>query len=75
MLSESEMEKTARAAFDAEIATKLGPKAQPSDFIDDRDSDTPHHEVYLDSSAGEEEQKMPEADDYDVDSFDKYLGV
>ena len=52
---ESEMEKTARAAFDAGIAAKLGPKAQPSDFIDDRDSDTPHHEVYLDSSAGEEQ--------------------
>ena len=71
---ESEMEKTARAAFDAEIAAKLEPKAQPSDFIDDGDSDTPHYEAYSDSSAGKE-QRMPEADDYNVDSFDKYLGT
>ena len=39
---ESEMEKTAPAAFDAEIAPKLGPKAQLSDFIDDGDSETLH---------------------------------
>jgi hypothetical protein len=71
---ESESEKTARAQFEALIEAKLGPKAKPSDFIDDGDFETPVFNAYLDDSDGTE-QGMPEADDYDADSFDKYLGA
>ena len=71
---ESELEKTSRAAFDAQIEAKLGPNAKPSDFTDDGESETPYFEAYSDDSDGTE-PTMPEADDYDVDTFDKFLGA
>jgi hypothetical protein len=71
---ESESERVNRAAFDAQIEVKLGPNAKPSDFTDDGDSDTPDFETYSDDSDGTE-QTMPEADEYDVDTFDQYIGA
>ena len=53
---ESESEKTIYAAFDAEIEAKLGPKAKLSDFIDNRDSNTPHYKAYWDASNGTEQR-------------------
>jgi hypothetical protein len=72
---ESESEKTSRTAFENEIEAKLGPNAKPSDFTDDGDSETPVFDVYSDDSDGTAEQRMPEADEYDVDTFDTYLGA
>jgi hypothetical protein len=66
---ESETEKTARERFDRAIEDKLGKNAKPSDF-----SETPDVEAYSDDSDGPE-QRIPEADDYDADAFDKYLGA
>ena len=71
---DSETEKAARESFDKDIENRHGKNAKPSDFADDPDSDTPEFEAYSDESDGSE-QRMPEADDYDEDTFDKYLGA
>jgi hypothetical protein len=71
---ESETLKTVRERFDSIIEDKLGKNAKPSDFDDDGDAETPEFEAYSDDSDGAE-PRMPEADDYDADTFDKYLGA
>jgi chromatin remodeling complex protein RSC6 len=71
---ESDVEKAARTRFDKSIEKKLGPSAKPSDFADDLDAETPEYETYSNDLGGSE-QRMPEADDYNADAFDKYLGA
>ena len=71
---ESESEKTNRASFDAQIEIELRPNAKPSDFADDRDSETQDFELHSDNSDGTE-PTMPEADEHDEDTFDKHIGA
>jgi hypothetical protein len=63
-----------RIRKDIQIEAKIGPNAKPSNFTDDGDSETPVFDAYSDDS-DRPEQRMPEADEYDVDTFDKYLGA
>lgn len=68
------MEKAKCAAFDRQIEAKLRPNAKPSDFTDDGDSETPDFETCLDDTDGTK-QRMREADEHDVNAFDKHLGA
>jgi hypothetical protein len=51
----------------------LGPSSTDSDFAGDSDSETPSYESYGDDSG--DEPKMPEADTFTIDAFDKYIGA
>ena len=56
-----------------ETTEALGPGAKPSDFSDE-EVDTPEFQPYGDD-VSPVEPKMPEADDYAEEVFDKYIGA
>ena len=69
----SEESKAASLAFDAAIAVSRGPAFTKMDFTD---GDTPNFEPYADKTSGDaSSNRMPEADEYDHDAFDKYLST
>jgi hypothetical protein len=63
-----------RDAFDSAIAIKLGDKMSPDDYKDDPDIETPYFETYSDEDTGDS-PRMPDADDYDVNTYDQYIGA
>jgi len=62
----SDVEKKKREEFDELIKEKIG--ALDPSLIDD-DATTPEYEPY------EEEKKMPEADDFEPEAYDKYISA
>jgi hypothetical protein len=62
----------ARDDFDSVIAIKLGDKMRVEDYKDNPDIKTPHFAAYLDEETGDS-PRMPDADNYDVDSYDQYI--
>jgi hypothetical protein len=67
----SETNRKAREEFDAQITTTRGPGFDKFDFTDE---DTPEYEPYADADSGDL-HRTPEADEYDIDAFDKYLST
>jgi hypothetical protein len=51
----------------------LGPALTDDDFSGDADSTTPTYDAYGDDQG--DEPKMPEADTFTVDAYDKYIGA
>jgi hypothetical protein len=70
----SEVEIKARDAFDDLIKVKLGDKMTVDDYKNDPDVETPFHPTYSDNETGDS-PRMPDIDDYDVDSYDQYIGA
>jgi hypothetical protein len=68
----SEVEIKVQKEFDQKIEQKLGPGAKPSDYLEDSDA-TPEYENYADDTSAE--PGMQEANDFETDAFDKYLGA
>jgi hypothetical protein len=69
----SEIEIKACAAYD-QMITKLGDKMTADDYKNDPDIETLFHPSYSDEDAGDS-PRMPDIDDYDVDSYDQYIGA
>jgi hypothetical protein len=55
------------------FAGPVGPASEDGDFTGDSESDTPSYESYGDDNG--DEPKMPEADTFTVDAYDKYIGA
>ena len=65
----SEENKKACDVFDAAIAVTRDPSFTKTDFVEE---DTPEFEAYGDEDSGDS-PRMPEPDEYDIDTFDNYL--
>jgi len=71
---ESDVVKRQMANFITAIHTSpLGPVSTSGDFEGDNDSDMPSFKPYGDNSGNE--PRMPEADVFTVDAYDKYIGA
>ena len=71
----SEESKAARLAFDAAIAVSRGPAFTKMDFTNEED--TLNFEAYYagEASGDASSNRMPEANEYNHDAFDKYLST
>jgi hypothetical protein len=59
--------------MNAIYAAPLGPSATDGNFAEDSDSATPSFDAYGDEVG--DEPRMPEADSFTVDAYDKYIGA
>jgi hypothetical protein len=72
-LSNEDMKRKMEEYMSAIYSGPLGPVSTDDDFSEDSESTTPTYDSYDDDQG--DKPKMPEADTFTVDAFDKYIGA